>query len=440
MRQNKTFALRYDVGKNVYFRCSNCNKKLKGNETHCSNCKLIIQNYDPKEKISKLMDDEKVSSPKKVDTQKELLTKIKGKKVEISFENDNTLEEEIPVKNASNSAKLILGLVTVSSVVGIAILIVILIYNFSPTLLGQTAEGYEYEGNSIYYNYNNSYNYALNSEENYEENSEENYEENYLENDYNNSYNNEMTYDRMYELQQYAAEFMSRFGDNISIYFENFETGFVFYHNPYEEYLASTIIFLPFAYYIWQKSSLGHNSILEYVQFQEIDRWSGTGVIQNIYPVGTYLTQRRLLQTLIVNSDNIASLMLRRHHGITTYATFINEIGANDALVNSIIDARIDAFNMGLFIRKIYEFLEAGYYYSNYFRNDILAYNYSFVNFSYPVANKTAWGTNAMHEVAIVYAPSPFSLSILSSRNGNNNDRAIFREIASFFERFNENF
>lgn len=438
MRQNKTFALRYNVGDNVYFRCDNCNKKLKGHETHCPSCNLVIVNS--KEKISQFMKSEKKEKPKKTDGEKELLTKIQGKKLEISFENEASASyssvaslEEQSTEEGGNFAKIVLSIVTAASVIGVIIFIGILINNFYPVQGSGVIDEDSYE---VYYPTYEDYTvYAYYA---YEEQYYENYE-NY-ENYEAYEYENQGPPTSIYELEAYAYYFMSQFGDSFSIFFENFETGFVFYYNPYEEYPAVSVAFLPFAYYIWYKSSAGHNSILEYVEFQEIDRWSGTGIIQNIYETGTFLTQRRLLETLIGNSDNIASLMLRRHHGVSTYTAFINEIGANENLINNITDSYIDAFNAGLFMRRIYEFLEAGFYYSNYFRRDILDHNHSFVNFSYPTASKTAWGVNVMHELAIVYAPSPFSLSILSSRHGNANDRVIFQEIVDFFERFNENF
>ncbi|MCL1924964.1 MAG: class A beta-lactamase-related serine hydrolase [Defluviitaleaceae bacterium] len=494
MIQKKTFALKYNVGKRVYLRCYSCSSKLKGDEKICPGCNMEIE-HEPSLNFAKKepkKTSEASNEPKTVlkfeqaeflevaleqvdqqDPEKEQIDKLKTKKKELAKkevssvsgriktpspasgkinkslpEKSRSAEQELAAvgeaissnSNKRNSFRLFM-IVSVSLVGVLFIMLIPRLFEQQPYY--QTSEALPNEENNEH---------VLEAENENLENIEnyngypikyETYPSYYVHGNYEDyyeypSYGNYIDY---YSLIYQASNFMAQFGDTISVYFENFETGFVFHHNPYEVYFASNLAALPFGFYIWQKSSAGYNSILDTVTFGEHDRWnSGPGIIRNLYEVGAELTQRRLLQTMIQHSDNIAILMLSRHHGLESYAAFIENIGANVNLIGTITNSHIDAFNAGFFARQIYSFLEAGYYYSNYFREDLLSNNHSFVNFRNTAANKTAWSQSAMHEISIVYAESPFSLSILSSRTGNAADRQVFAEIADFFETLNENF
>ena len=52
----------------------------------------------------------------------------------------------------------------------------------------------------------------------------------------------------------------------------------------------------------------------------------------------------------------------------------------------------------------------------------------------YPVASKSGWTNTVFHDMAIVYADSPYILIILSQRA----NHSIFREISREFQRFND--
>lgn len=446
MKKRKTFALKYNVGKNIYFRCYNCGERLKDEDDICPGCNSPIEAvpiFTPvKEKSKKEHDLISVvkQEPKQetitVDEEVNLIKKLKAQKVSIEFE--TTPEEEIAAsaefvgtspKKKRRVIRTAFSILTSITVIVISVIVIPHIFNFA--ILPEINWPFPSDSEEIIH--------ALQLEtSDFQENSE-NHHASHFETTNNTNIEHLENLD-FYQLELHIESFMAQFGDTVSVYFENFESSFVFHHNPYKTYFASNISALPFAYYIWQKSSAGQNSIRETITFEERDRQAGTGVIQHSYAVGTDLTQKRLLETMIQNSDNIAIAMLRRYHGVNTYTAFIEEIGANASFINTITYSYIDAFNAGFFARHIFAFLQAGYYYSAYFREDLLNHNHSFANFTYPAASKTAWAPDAMHEIAIVYAPSPFSLSILSSRIGNSVDRRVFAEISEFFEQFNQIF
>ena len=85
--------------------------------------------------------------------------------------------------------------------------------------------------------------------------------------------------------------------------------------------------------------------------------------------------------------------------------------------------------------------IESNQRYSNEFKQNLLNNQFPFITADYPVASKTGWYHRyggAWHSMAIIYAPSPFSLTILSSeRSGIAEDYAAYRYIAHAFQEFN---
>jgi len=233
---------------------------------------------------------------------------------------------------------------------------------------------------------------------------------------------------------------LRRFGNNLSVYYENLDTGFIFRHNADRVYFSASIPKASFALYIYMKAERGEIDLDSSIVFTVQDYMGGSGVIRHRYPVGTPLTHREILGLNLFESDNIATNMLRRVHGTMGYRQFVSEIGGNSALVrNRIFDSHITANEAGLFAREIFRYIESDGTYSAEFKEHLLNNQFPFIVSDYPVASKTGWTRPiAWHDMAIVYAPSPFILVILSARNGwTDADYKDFEEISMAFQEFN---
>ena len=234
---------------------------------------------------------------------------------------------------------------------------------------------------------------------------------------------------------------LRRFGNNLSVYFENLETGFSYRYNADRVYFSASVPKASFALYIYQKAERGEVDLDSTVTFLRQDYNAGSGVIRHRYPVGTAITQRELLRLNLSESDNIATLMLRRAHGIEGYRQFISDIGGTPSFVGDrIMDSQLTANEAGLFAREIFRYIESGGVYSGEFKAHLLDNQFPFIVSDYPVASKTGWTRPiAWHDMAIVYAPSPFILVILSARNGwTDADYRDFAEISMAFQQFND--
>lgn len=246
--------------------------------------------------------------------------------------------------------------------------------------------------------------------------------------------------DNLHTHTQELDQLLRRFGDSLSVYFENLETGFVYRYNAERVYFSASVPKASFALYIYQKAERGETNLDSVHTFTTADYMGGSGIIRHRYRPGATFTQRELLRLNLSESDNIATLMLIRIHGLTGYKQFISDIGGTPSFVqNRVMNSNLTANEAGLFAREIFNYIESGGRYSDEFKAHLLDNQFPFIVADYPVASKTGWTRPiAWHDMAIVYAQSPYILVILSARNGwTEKDYSDFAEISLAFQRFN---
>ncbi|MCL2015201.1 MAG: class A beta-lactamase-related serine hydrolase [Defluviitaleaceae bacterium] len=242
------------------------------------------------------------------------------------------------------------------------------------------------------------------------------------------------------EMLAEITAFLRPFYNDVSVHYENLGSGFTFSSRGDVVYFAASAAKLAFALYIYDKTERRLASMDELITYTELDHWEGSGVIRHRYNFGEQFNQRELLRLMLVPSDNIATRLLRRMHGLSGFRDFIISIGGNPTLLHNVTYGELTANEGGLFLREIYRYFNSGGVYSQEFANNMLNNQYKFIISSHPVASKTGWAANfgaAYHDLAIIKAPSPYSLAILSRFAGEPAERRIFEQISRFFEDFN---
>jgi len=235
-------------------------------------------------------------------------------------------------------------------------------------------------------------------------------------------------------------EMLRRHGNNLSVYFRNLETGFIYQYNADRVYFSASIPKAFFALHLYKLAERGILDLDSSHMFTYADANWGSGIIQHRYNFGAIFTVRELLRLNLSESDNVATLMLRRIYG-DGYTNFVEEMGGNpDFVRNRIMNSYITANEAGLFARLIFEYIESDRMYSKEFRTHLLDNQFPFIVSDYQVASKSGWTSPiAWHDMAIVYAPSPYVLVILSEREGfSDEDFADFAEISVAFQQFND--
>ena len=217
------------------------------------------------------------------------------------------------------------------------------------------------------------------------------------------------------------------YGSSLGIYFENLETGFVFQSNGGQDFYSASTMKAVHAFYLYQQAEQGYIDLSEYIfTYQRGSRVS--------------LTVDEALRLNISESDNAASNSLANRFGVEGYRSFIDELGAEVSFQgNRVMNHALTPRDAGLFMREIFAYIESDGRYSQDFKNHLLDNQYPFIVSDYPVASKTGWfPPYAWHDMAIVYAESPYILVILAARSGwNERDYREFAEISMAFQEFN---
>jgi len=215
--------------------------------------------------------------------------------------------------------------------------------------------------------------------------------------------------------------FLRQFSTDVSVHFENMETGFIYQYNAQRIYPSASVTKAVYGLYI----------------FQQAER----GLIDLDNTVIYIFSIREILRMSISESNDSAIIMLVEAFGLEGYIDFIEELGGNAWHVGGVVmDSQLTAVEAGIFTRAIFEYLEGGGTYSEEFKNQLLANQFPFIVSDYPVASKSGWyAPYAWHDLAIIYAPSPYALVILSHRGGwAEQDYEDFRQISMAFQEFND--
>ena len=228
---------------------------------------------------------------------------------------------------------------------------------------------------------------------------------------------------------------------DVSVYFENMATGFIFRHNAERRFFGASATKAPFVLYIYAKAAAGYTCLYDVHAFTPADYWGGSGFIRRRYEYGATFNQHQLLHLMLSPSDNIATRILRRVHGLAGYRNFIASLGGNPAYIQNLTYSHLSANEAGFYMRAKYQFIANGCRYGELLKQNLLANRYPFITSRYPVASKSGWAANfggAFHDMAIVYAPSPYVLAVLSDWAGSQADHRTVREISRIFQEFND--
>lgn len=242
----------------------------------------------------------------------------------------------------------------------------------------------------------------------------------------------------------HLTQHLQRFGNNLSVYFRNIESGFYFTYNADRRYPSASMPKAFFALYLYQKADAGLFDIDSHITFLQQDHRLGSGIIRHRYNVGTTFSQRRLIQLMLEPSDNIATKMLVRHHGLAGFRQLAYQIAgiASSHVGSRIMNSHVTAGETGAFALAIYDFISTDGYYARLFRNNMYNNLFPFIVSDYELISKSGdFPPYAWHDMAIVFSESPYILVILSAREGwTAEDYRDFADISFMFQRFNASY
>lgn len=120
------------------------------------------------------------------------------------------------------------------------------------------------------------------------------------------------------------TETADRYGGNISVYYNDTETGYYFYYNPDETYKSASTVKASYCQYIIQSGA----DLDEKIKFTSAVKKSCSGLL-SADKVGEFFTVRELIRITIIYSDNMSYRLLFNRFGYKGYNEYIKSLGLN---------------------------------------------------------------------------------------------------------------
>lgn len=228
---------------------------------------------------------------------------------------------------------------------------------------------------------------------------------------------------------------LDNFGGKVSAMYIDLGSGYTYQYHPTENFFAASLMKAPYCMYILQLASDGKCDLSEKLTYTQNFKSGGTGIIQNA-EFGTQYSIQTLIEYTIRYSDNVAVRMLRSRFPADGFQSFAASLGIeNPKSIGYITNARITAEDAAVYMRAIYRFIHTDktggpllYDYMTHTGNHMF---YS----KYPLVRKYGWADASFHDMAIVEAPRPYILILLSDHeDGTANDFALFRQFSAKIE------
>ena len=224
--------------------------------------------------------------------------------------------------------------------------------------------------------------------------------------------------------------------EGVSVFYQDVGSGAVYEYRSLEKYPAASVVKAPYCLYVLDLASQGRADLNQTFTYTEQWMRKGTGKIQNM-PFGTVLTLRELVRYAIEESDNVAFALIRSAFPADGYRAYAASFGLtypedirNGA--NSLLCAR----DAGAYLAAIDRFIRTNPYGPE-LKASLQRTKNPMIRSSYPMARKYGWMEGAYHDMAIVYAPHPYRLAILSNHDeGTKEDLRKFQEISMLIERY----
>lgn len=228
---------------------------------------------------------------------------------------------------------------------------------------------------------------------------------------------------------------MASYEGKLSVGYCDILSGYQYVYNGTQTFPAASIIKAPYCRYVYgmaEENGLDLTSTLVYTEEMLVN---GTGVVKDS-EFGTAYAQRDLLKFCIRESDNIALKMLREVYPPAGFRQYAKSIGIQDvAGIKNVSSSNINAVDAITYMKDIYAYITGPNLYGKALEQDMLRTVNPLIRSRYPVVRKYGWMPEALHDIAIIQAPRPYILVILTDHDdGNEDDLKMFRAISAAVE------
>lgn len=227
-------------------------------------------------------------------------------------------------------------------------------------------------------------------------------------------------------------------GHTVAVYFKDITSGLEYTYNPETKFLIASLNKAPYAMFLYHLVEEGTASLEEtfYVTPEAVENsLENSGRIKN-EELPRNFTLEEMIYYILHYSDTAAMRILLGRYTAQDFAQYAAEnlLLQYPEDIRNWMNARICALDAGVYMQAIYEYMEKGQY-GDLLKGHLLQSEYPMIRSNYPVAHKYGWDVNAYHDMAVVYAPYPYILVVLTDKDmGTAAEYAMFGTIAGVFE------
>lgn len=228
---------------------------------------------------------------------------------------------------------------------------------------------------------------------------------------------------------------ISSYEGTLSVAYYDITSGYQYSYNGAHKFPAASVIKAPFCRYVLGMAEQNELDLLTEITYTQEMYVGGTGTIKDD-EFGTTYTQQELVKRAIRQSDNIAFKILRQIYPSAGFKQYAKAIGITDINgIKNINSSNINAADAITYMKDIYAYITGNNQYGKVLESHMQNTINPMIRSKYPVIRKYGWMQGAYHDMAIIKAPRPYILVILSDHSeGSDKDKEMFRVISKAVE------
>ena len=205
---------------------------------------------------------------------------------------------------------------------------------------------------------------------------------------------------------------------NFAFKYKDIYTGFSLSYNSSQDIFAASAIKAPEAIYIYEEAEKNNINLNETLTYTSNFYTEGTGVLKDTSPNKDY-SIHELVKYSIINSDNIAHLMLNNKFKSSNIHSYWSNLGASSIYKDNNAWGNINANDATIVMEELYKYyINPNNKYSNELINYFINSWKVITNYdnNLKVASKSGWSGTSLHDMTLVLDENPYTLVILSNR------------------------
>lgn len=216
------------------------------------------------------------------------------------------------------------------------------------------------------------------------------------------------------ELRDEIEAYLKRQEGEYGLYYLDLTSGVTFGVNEQDSFAAASTSKVPVVLYLYTLINEGKVKPTEQITYQSSDWCDGSGSIR-YQSVGSRYTVVELAERALVDSDNVALVMLKRRLGDGSIMAFCKRLGA--PMVDS-GDGETSPRSMGVYLQALYQLAQRSQWgklmFEQMISSDIKDRIPALLPADLPVANKHGNLQGVINDVAVVLDERPYALAILT--------------------------